>query len=102
LTKLTTFKLSNPWVDSEVEVDGTNGCLGSFALIKARYPHLKVLLSVGGGGNGSLFFSSVAASNVKRQQFASSCRLLVERYGLDGIDSMLLYPPPYNEKKSSD
>ena len=70
-----------------MEVDGTHGCLRSFAALKRRYSILKTVLSVGGGGAGSAPFASVAADPAKREQLARSARALVDEYGLDGIDS---------------
>ncbi len=71
-------------------VDGTNGCIRAFTQLKQQYSELKAILSVGGGGQGSLLFASVAADPVAVETFASSARQLVDEYGLDGIDSMQL------------
>lgn len=56
-----------------------------------RHGHLKVILSVGGGGKGSDNFASVAANPTTRERFASSAKELVLEYGLDGIDSLYSY-----------
>jgi len=48
---------------------------------------LKVVLSVGGGGEGSKPFAGVARDPAKRDQFARSSLELVQRFGIDGIDS---------------
>lgn len=53
-----------------------------------KHGHLKVILSVGGGGKGSDNFAAVAADPAKREEFASSAKQLVLEYGLDGIDSL--------------
>lgn len=67
-------------------VDGAQGCLGAFADIKRRYPHLKLLLSIGGGGPASESFAAVAANSNTRERFGRTARGLVLQYRLDGID----------------
>jgi chitinase len=69
-----------------MEVDGMKGCLGSLMALKRQKPHLKVLLSIGGGA-ASKQFASVAASVALRDTFGRSARDLVDASGLDGIDS---------------
>jgi chitinase len=74
-------------VDAQIHVDGTSGALP--ALVKLRnesYPHLKVLLSIG-GGSGSKLFPEIAKDPKKRTRFCESALEFVERFGLDGIDS---------------
>ncbi|KAH0608844.1 uncharacterized protein H6S33_001072 [Morchella sextelata] len=81
-----TVYLSDEWADSQIDVDGTKGCLRSFQELKAKHGHLKVILSIGGGGKGSDNFAAVSASQEAREKFASTARELVVEYGLDGID----------------
>jgi len=81
-----TVYLSDPWADAEMPIDGVKGCLNTFRNIRRENLHLKVILSVGGGGKGSENFASVAADPAKRNMFASSARELVVEYALDGID----------------
>lgn len=71
-----------------MEVDGTKGCLRSFAALKQipRNSHVKVIISVG-GGEGSKAFPPMAQNPTRRSRFAASARALVDKYGLDGIDS---------------
>lgn len=69
-----------------MEVDGANGCLGSFMALKREHRHLKVLLSIG-GANSSQNFASVAAAASTRDNFAKSATALVRDAGLDGLDS---------------
>jgi chitinase len=69
-----------------MEVDGMKGCLGSLMALKRQKPHLKVLLSIGGGA-ASKNFVSVAANAALRDAFGRSARELVNASGLDGIDS---------------
>jgi len=89
--------MSDEWADSQIDVDGVKGCLRSFQNLKAKHAHLKVVLSVGGGGKGSDNFAGVAANHASRERFGHTARELVKEYGLDGIDSNtvppLLLPP---------
>ncbi|SMR61949.1 unnamed protein product [Zymoseptoria tritici ST99CH_1E4] len=72
--------------DTRSAVDGTHGALPALVkLKKEQYPHLKVLLSIG-GGSGSKNFSNVAADPVKRRTFCETARQLVDDFDLDGID----------------
>jgi hypothetical protein len=77
------------WADAKIPVDGTKGCLNATVQLKQRKPELKVILSVG-GGSGSKQFPEVAACVEKRHRFAVTCKLLVEEFGLDGVDSMCI------------
>ena len=84
---LTISKLSDPYADTEVEVDGVRGCMRALTNLKQRYSHLKVILSIGGGGQGSAHFPIIASSNIARQVFSSNVKELVDMYGFDGVDS---------------
>ena len=61
------------------------GGLGSLMHLKQRHPHLRVLLSIGGGSSVQTF-PLAASSDAFRHNFASSAKGLVEASGLDGID----------------
>lgn len=61
--------------------------MNSLAELKKKYNRLRVVLSVGGGGEGSKPFAGVARDPAKRDQFARSSLELVQRFGIDGIDS---------------
>ncbi|KAI9931532.1 hypothetical protein MW887_010109 [Aspergillus wentii] len=78
--------LSDEWADTQMPVDGTNGCLRAFAQLKPQYSKMKVILSVGGGGKGSENFASVARNPASVETFARTARALVDQFGLDGID----------------
>lgn len=54
--------------------------------LKQRYPHLQVVLSIG-GPNSAETFPIVASDAILRDNLARSARGLVEASGLDGIDS---------------
>jgi len=59
--------------------------------LKAQYPHLKTLISVG-GWTWSSQFSGIAADSAKRAVFVKSCADFMEKYGFDGIDIDWEYP----------
>ena len=85
------LQCSDEWADTQIEVDGTQGCLNSFSDIKKKYRRLRVVMSVGGGGQGSQTFAEVARSKSTRERFAESAKEFVLRYNLDGIDSESLW-----------
>ncbi|HZY61304.1 MAG TPA: glycoside hydrolase family 18 protein [Edaphobacter sp.] len=60
--------------------------------LKKTNPQLQILVSVGGGGNGSAGFSDMAITEAGRKRFIDSAVTLVEKYGLDGIDIDWEYP----------
>ncbi len=57
---------------SGVAASGLAGNFQQLAELKAKYPDLKVIMSLG-GYNGSAFFSAAAATPASRQAFVSSC-----------------------------
>ena len=74
-----------------MDVDGVKGGLGSLMHLKQRHPHLRVLLSIGGGSSAETF-PLVANSPVLRDNFARSAKGLVEASGFDGIDGKYHHP----------
>jgi chitinase len=60
--------------------------------LKKNNPTLQVVVSVGGGGEGSIGFSEMAATAEGRKKFVDSAMAMVERYNLDGIDVDWEYP----------
>ncbi|HOE76080.1 MAG TPA: glycosyl hydrolase family 18 protein [Rectinema sp.] len=73
------------YLSDKVESD-----LSRIYILKEKNPVLKILLSVGGWGCRG--FSDAAASNDARKAFAQSCRKIIDRFGLDGIDLDWEYP----------
>jgi GH18 family chitinase len=80
------LQLSDEWADTQMAVDGAEGCLRAFVQLKQQYSQMRVILSVGGGGKGSEHFAATAHSRTKLETFVRSARQLVDQYGLDGID----------------
>ena len=64
--------------------------LRAITALKNQYPHLKVMLSVGGWASGN--FSEMAADKKLRRSFAKDCRRVMQEFNLDGIDIDWEYP----------
>lgn len=78
-----TLALDNPTQDEKNFAD--------LRALREEYPHLKLILSVG-GWDYSAHFSDVAATAAGRADFAQSCAELLSDYNLDGIDLDWEYP----------
>lgn len=87
---LTQLQFSDEYADSEIDINGdgsVKGCLNDLRSLKKRYPNIKTILSVGGGGEGSAPFPAVASNGIVRSSFAQSARQMVDAFGFDGVDS---------------
>lgn len=60
-------------------------------VLRAKYPHIKTLISVG-GWTWSARFSDVALSEDSRRIFAESCVEFIRTYNFDGVDVDWEYP----------
>ena len=73
--------------------------------LKASYPHLKTLISIG-GWNDSGKFSDAALTDASRTVFANSVVAFIKQYGFNGVDIDWEYPVSgglsTNIKRSSD
>lgn len=78
-----TLTLDNPVQDEKNFAD--------LRALRTEYPHLKLILSVG-GWDYSAHFSDVAATTAGRTAFAQSCAKLLAAHDLDGIDLDWEYP----------
>ncbi|MGZ3455574.1 MAG: glycoside hydrolase family 18 protein [Polyangiales bacterium] len=67
------------------------GSFHQLQLLKAKFPTLKTVLSIG-GWTWSSGFSDAAATDASREKFAKSCAALAEKYGFDGLDVDWEYP----------
>ena len=81
-----TIYLSDEYADAEIDINGTKGCLNNLKTVKVHNPHIKTLLSIGGGGKGSAPLPIVAGSAEARSRFAWTAEEMLEIYDLDGID----------------
>ncbi|OJJ47922.1 hypothetical protein ASPZODRAFT_158776 [Penicilliopsis zonata CBS 506.65] len=81
-----TVYLSDEWADTQMPIDGTQGCLRAFTQLKQQYSKMKVILSIGGGGKGSENFAAVANDVQRVETFVKTAKELVHQFGLDGLD----------------
>ncbi|XP_014503952.1 acidic mammalian chitinase [Vigna radiata var. radiata] len=54
--------------------------------LRHRYPPVKTLLSIGGGGSNSTAFSLMASTQHNRQVFINSTIHVARQFGFDGLD----------------
>lgn len=88
--------LVDPWADVEYRSDWNTqkpywGHFHQLQELKKKYPHLKILISIG-GWTLSDSFSSLASSSIARTQFVNNCIHFCKQYGFDGIDIDWEYP----------
>ncbi|MBI2391958.1 MAG: glycoside hydrolase family 18 protein [Deltaproteobacteria bacterium] len=67
------------------------GSFHQLQLLKAKSPHLKTLLSIG-GWTWSSGFSDAALTDASRTKLAKSCVAIMTKYGFDGLDLDWEYP----------
>ncbi|KAH8780442.1 glycoside hydrolase superfamily [Hyaloscypha finlandica] len=80
-----TLRLLGEEAETQLTVDGEQGCFAALAKLKRQNPHIETLLSVG-GVSGSASFPAVAASFQGRESLARTAREFVERFALNLID----------------
>ncbi|NQS98430.1 MAG: T9SS type A sorting domain-containing protein [candidate division Zixibacteria bacterium] len=71
--------------------DSLRGSFHQLQIIKANYPYVKTLISVG-GWTWSTYFSNVALTEESRHIFAQSCMEFITEYTFDGVDIDWEYP----------
>lgn len=69
-----------------MEVDGEKGCLAAIAKLKTENPHIKTIVSIGGGGSSNEF-PGLAESEEARETFAQQIKEFCDAHQLDGVDS---------------
>ncbi|KAH6949361.1 glycoside hydrolase superfamily [Fusarium venenatum] len=73
------------WADNEKMVDGEKGCLAAISKLKSQHPHIKTLVSIG-GGSSSKEFPALAANKTARQTFARRISEFCVTHQFDGVD----------------
>lgn len=73
--------------------DRTQSKLDQFRILKAKFPHLRVLLSVG-GWTFSKYFSEAVRTQLSRERFVNSCLRVLQDHPhvFDGFDFDWEYP----------
>ena len=84
------FQLKEGIIAERTPNDAAN--LAVLTGLRQANPSLQILISVGGGGNGSAGFSDMAITPAGRTRFVDSALALVEKYQLDGVDVDWEYP----------
>lgn len=97
----------NPMVD--LDLDGSQGHYRLVTQLKQKFPHLKVILSVGGnadrlgGDQPEAKYLSLLESSATRLSFVNSVYALITAYNFDGIDLAWQFPanPPVKAQAST-
>lgn len=85
------FKVA-PLLSNE-ELDMNTGMYKKITALKAKYPSLKILLSVGGDADeGSDKYLALLESSTGRISFTNSINVLLKQYGFDGLDLAFQFP----------
>jgi chitinase len=93
--KLTRINYAFFRVKDGVIIEGSQNAAANLAALnslKQANPALQIVVSVGGGGEGSIGFSDMARNTQGRQRFVDSAIGIIEKYHLDGIDIDWEYP----------
>ncbi|XP_042877192.1 endochitinase-like [Penaeus japonicus] len=80
------YKVLNP----VLEIDGKG--YERFVALKDKYPGVKVIIAVGGWGEGGWKYSHMASQPDRRAIFINSVVQLLKDYGFDGLDMDWEYP----------
>jgi hexosaminidase len=107
--------LGDPCVDAGLCADAAAGAgrpaggnFAALASLKARFPHLKVLISLGGWGGSQWFSDAAATEEGRRRLVASSINVFLRQYPalFDGIDIDWEFPVagglPANRYRATD
>uniref|UniRef100_A0A224XR36 Putative catalytically inactive chitinase-like lectin n=1 Tax=Panstrongylus lignarius TaxID=156445 RepID=A0A224XR36_9HEMI len=86
-----TVASKDSWADFVTNGRGL-GQLKDLVKLKDEVPNLKVMISIGGWTEGSIKFSNMAASTVKRIAFVESVFQFLRRNQLDGVEISWLFP----------
>ena len=84
------IKTLDAWLDLE-----DNYGLGGFKKatdLKIKYPHLKVMIAIGGWNEGSTKYSQMAGDEGKRAKFVNSTVEFLTKHNFDGLDLDWEYP----------
>nr|ATX68037.1 chitinase 8 [Tetranychus cinnabarinus] len=63
-----------------------------FAALRLKWPHLKIMVSVGGWADSGVKYSNMVSKSESRRQFISSVLSFLNHYKFDGLDLDWQYP----------
>nr|ARN16747.1 chitinase 9 [Tetranychus cinnabarinus] len=63
-----------------------------FAALRLKWPHLKIMVSVGGWVDSGVKYSNMVSTSESRHQFISSVLSFLDHYKFDGLDLDWEYP----------
>ena len=87
LDEFADFQITNfPELEGIKFVEPYGGVLGAISVLKVKYPHLRIGISVGGENSKYENFAEVARDKVKRQNFASNIAKFIDYIGYDFVD----------------
>ena len=92
------IKTLDAWLDLE-ENYGLKGFKKATDL-RLKYPHLKVMIAIGGWNEGSKKYSAMAKDPEKRKAFVDSVVNFLVQYNFDGLDLDWEYPGKEGEMRS--
>lgn len=91
---LDTTKWAIKSLDTWMDLEDDYGLAGFRKATDLRtvYPHLKVMLAIGGWNEGSPKYSQMAKDEIKRGKFVNSTVDFLKKYNFDGLDLDWEYP----------
>ena len=92
------IKTLDAWLDLEDNY-GLKGFKKATDL-RLKYPHLKVMIAIGGWNEGSKKYSQMAGDDSKRGKFVNSTVEFLKKYDFDGLDLDWEYPGKLGGKAS--
>lgn len=83
------IQLEDPSLDG---TSATSGMIHRTVALREKNPHLTVMISLGGWGEGSTKYSQMAATAANRKHLVDSVVAFLQKYDLDGLDLDWEYP----------
>ncbi|GJQ78433.1 hypothetical protein Trydic_g11554 [Trypoxylus dichotomus] len=86
--KDSSIKTIGTWTDLTLDSAKRN----NVSKLKEKYPHLKVLVSIGGWQDGSIKYSKMAANPHMRNNFINNTIDFIREHNFDGLDLVWEFP----------
>ncbi|KAK0610769.1 glycoside hydrolase superfamily [Immersiella caudata] len=91
LTEMNHLQHADERADTILPVDGETGALRALAKLKSQHPHLRTLVSIG-GGSGSAEFPALTSNPDAIASFFKNIKDFIAKYNFDGVDSSSPFP----------